>query len=301
MAVYTVIIPNRDKPELLNLTLSTLIADKSFLNANYEIIVANDGGSEIIEKEIIKYRDNKINILNVNISPSRGSYFARNQAIKVSSGKWLIFFDSGLRISEKWFCKLQYYMAKCEYIAGNVKIEMKEKMTLGEKFDYIYAFPIKEYLIKYHFGGAGYLIVAKEVFNKIGVFNENLYSGGDGEFGVRVYNAGFTQCFFPNAPAFHPPRNFKQQFFKKIRQIKGHYDIYTMNNYGRNPMKFNYLIKILIPFKQTINEIKRYKANKDKYALVPFYQLIIGSFIYYSINSFACIYVRFNKKKFINT
>lgn len=301
MVNCSIIIPTRDNVSSLQSIIESIFKDKLFTSTNYEIIVANDGNRNDITNFVNDTRNKGVNISEVLIEKSLGSYFARNRAIQRSSGEWIIIFDSGLTISRDWFLKLQPYLQMYDYIGGDVKIQFRQNMSVGEKFDFLYSFPMRLYLEKFHFGGAGYLIVKREVFNKVGLFNEKLYSGGDGEFGVRVFNSGFKQGFFPDAPAFHPPRNFVQQFYKKIRVIKGHYDQHILNNSDRNPLKFNILALIVSPFFVTVKDVRRYLFNTDQREIISLLPFIWGSFIFNSINSYARLYVRLNKNKIINT
>ena len=232
----SIIIANRDHPIELNKTIVSITSDEKLLADNYEIIVVNDGNREDIEKLVGDFAKKNIIIYSIKIAESRGSYFARNRAIEISKGEWLIFFDSGLRINQNWYSLLRPHMSTYEYIVGDVKIEFENNMTLGKKFDYLSAFPMKEYFERNHFGGAGYLAVKRTVFDRIGLFNENVYSGGDGYFGGKVYENGFKQYFFDKAPAYHKARTFKQQFYRNIRLIKGHYDLYLISGKnGENP------------------------------------------------------------------
>ena len=48
------------------------------------------------------------------------------------------------------------------------------------------------------------LVIKKEIFNKIGLFDENIfYSPEDVDFCLRIWLAGYKVIYFPNVQAIH--------------------------------------------------------------------------------------------------
>ena len=72
--------------------LKTLESIKKQIYRNYEIIVVDGNSTDGTKKEIIK---RKKNISKFTIEKDRGIYHAMNKGIKMSSGKWIIFMNSG--------------------------------------------------------------------------------------------------------------------------------------------------------------------------------------------------------------
>ena len=72
--------------------LKTLESIKKQIYRNYEIIVIDGNSTDGTKKEIIK---RKKNISKFTIEKDRGIYHAMNKGIKMSSGKWIIFMNSG--------------------------------------------------------------------------------------------------------------------------------------------------------------------------------------------------------------
>lgn len=222
MPKYSVIIPNNDRKEELSSTLISLIQNKYI--KDYEIIVANDNSSEIISAYVKQLAEQGTPIFEVKIPFSQGSYYARNRAIKKASGDVFVFLDSGLEIPPNWFKEISDLLENYDYLAGNVNVKWRNNYSPGEKLDYLTAFQIEKTFRVNHFGVTAHLIVKKEVFEACGMFSEEIESGGDFEFGQRVYHSGFKQSFYQVA-VLHDARDFKARYIKKKRVIKGHLDI----------------------------------------------------------------------------
>ncbi len=214
--LISVIIPVYNDALGLNETLLSL--DKqSLANSKYEIIVANDGGDSKVA-ELCQNRG----LLMIEIIPNSGSYYARNRAIELARGEFLAFVDADIKVPPDWLKIGLDQLQTADYIAGEVKIDSSAVKSAAHYFDLKTSFPMKMYLEKYHFGGAGNLFTSREVFATLGGFNEKLISGGDNEFGNRVYhNSEFKQAYCERLVIMHPPRSFFEQVRKKSRTSLG--------------------------------------------------------------------------------
>ena len=163
-----------------------------------EIIVGSDGGLKEIKNVCRKYKT-KI----VEITPNSGSYFARNRAMEFASGKYLSFIDADIVVPKDWLEKAIRRISNHYYLASNLEIDKNEIVSTSEFIDAQTAFPIKKHLKQYHFGGAGNLLLKRELIEKIGGFDERTRSGGDFEFGNRVYENGYKQVHLDKPPLIH--------------------------------------------------------------------------------------------------
>ena len=298
--IISIIIPTIDNVSKTDRTVSSLLSDKHFLMSDYEILIVNDGASPEIKNYVEEKSKNQVNIKCINISESKGAYYARNQAIKQAKGEYIGFFDAALEVPSNWYTDLKDNLSNYDYIAGDVKVEAKNEMTIGEKIDYVKAFPIKSYLENDRFGVTAFLIVKKSIFDHIGYFDES-HSGGDGEFGKRVYEYGFKQVYYDKAPALHPPRTFKQQYYKKIRDYKG---ILEMNQKypDKYPNKPTSIRSIFNCFTAIPANIFKFRTNKVyKSGLFTFPEYCIGVICFWGIEAASRMYVWFNRNKIIGT
>ena len=80
--------------------LKTLKSINKQTYKNYEILVVDGNSSDGTKKEIIK---RKKTISKFVIEKDRGIYHAMNKGIKMSSGRWIIFMNSGDLFNKKMF------------------------------------------------------------------------------------------------------------------------------------------------------------------------------------------------------
>ena len=185
---------------------------------NYEIIVANDGADRRIRQICEKY-----GVKMVSISPNQGSYNARNRAIELSKGEYLAFVDADIEVTKDWLERGKEALEKYDYVAGDVIIDKSKLKNIAHYYEYCYGFPIKNYMHLRHFGVTANLFVRRRVFEELGGFDKRLRSGGDVEFGNRVYMAKrFKQVYKRNVIVIHPPRGYKALIKKMKRVTEGH-------------------------------------------------------------------------------
>lgn len=298
--MLSIIIPNRDKVKELDNTILSILEDNEFLG-DFEIIVANDGNSNEITN-YINDKSNYIDIKQIVIKKSFGSYFARNRALEISSGDLILFVDSGIKLQCGWFKKITKDINKYDYIAGQIKLNFEKTSPVGEKIDALMSFPISTYMDKLHFAPTAFLLVKKELLNRVGFFNENIFSGGDFEFGIRAYDLGAKQIL-SYAVAIHAPRNFKAQYKKRLRVIKGHYDLSIMNpDKFSNPVSLFKVIKnIVYEFLLLLDNLILFFRNEVYLkGQISFLKYIYGMTVFRLINIVSLLRIMLLKNKIYN-
>lgn len=217
--LISVIIPVFNDSKGLKVTLESI---KQYLGnrKDIEIIVCNDGGGDAISRIVENY-----SAIEVRLEVNKGSYAARNKGIEKAKGKILVFLDADQQIGEKWLDAGINSLRDADYAGGQIKIRFNGKATSWEEYDAMTAFPVEHYLETQHFAPTANLFVRKEIFEKVGNFNEKLRSGGDYNFGVRVFNHGGKQVYAPEAITIHPARDKTEQMKKLKRTAIGTADI----------------------------------------------------------------------------
>jgi glycosyltransferase involved in cell wall biosynthesis len=240
-------------------SLQTQTLDKS----QYELIVANDGGNEAITKLC---RDYQIKV--IEIKPNMGSYYARNRAIEISTGEYLAFTDADVKVPAHWLETGIKALQEYDYAASDISIDLSKVKTLTHFYDSNYTFQVGRFLELAHFGPTANLFVKRRVFESIGGFDERLKSGGDLEFGNRVYTVtGFKQGYLKNNGITHPPRGYKEYIKKLHRVSKGQQDLVFFYQ-----SRFNYikktipeLLKEIITPSARVKDLYRKPGNKYAY------------------------------------
>lgn len=265
----------------------------------FEFIVINDGEDVNISAFLEVKKEEGFNVIQVMNTKSLGSYAARNQGIKKAKGEWLLFADDGLKIPSDWRENFSQNLSEADFICCNIQVLKKPKESLAEKYHRTKGFRAKQKFKQQRFGLTTFLLVKRDVFNKMGVFDERLYSGGDLEFSQRVSNSGCRQIFLEDLVVQHEPKSWRSQFFTITRIIKGCNDLayYYPKRYAHLKLRpkallrtIKYLVRNLIFF----NKTKLYQSGE-----VNFFQNQVAQVIYYSLHLSAQLLVlMFPNKKF---
>jgi len=211
----TVIIPTYKDWDQLKLCLASL-ANQSYPAELYEIIVVNNDPNDFITE--IKLPDN-FNIVN---EAKPGSYAARNKAISVAKGDVFAFTDSDCIPNSDWIEKaLEHLVAGAERVAGHVELFYRsQNLTYAETFEKIFAFNQRDNAGK---GGSvtANMITWRKNFDKVGLFNDMLLSGGDLEWGARAKAIGIPIKYAPDVIVKHPARWNMRQLKSKAKRTTG--------------------------------------------------------------------------------
>jgi cellulose synthase/poly-beta-1,6-N-acetylglucosamine synthase-like glycosyltransferase len=153
----------------------------------------------------------------------QSSYASRNWGIQHANGEILAFTDTDCIASIQWLHHLVASSDNPENGCFAGKIEAYEPQTLAEQF----AAADEENHDQEHSLRKGYLPAAntanvayrKEVFQKIGLFNSDLRSGGDAELTWRfVQNGEYKIDYNPGAVIYHKHRtSIRSLFHQHIR------------------------------------------------------------------------------------
>lgn len=218
----SVIIPVYNDSKRLQICLNAL-DNQTYPNDKYEVIVIDNGSDEEVSPLVTTYRQAK-----ATYESKSGSYAARNKGLSVSKGKVVAFTDSDCIPSTDWIEKGVANLLRtpnCGLVAGEIDVFFKDPLrpTAVELYDRIKVFDQKDFLENKHYGATANIFSFMEVFINVGLFNENLMSGGDKEWGQRVYAAGYNQVFAKDACVLHPARYTYGELFKKVSRT--HLDI----------------------------------------------------------------------------
>lgn len=294
------------------------IIDQDFPKDQYEIIIVDNGSKDNTYNIImdIIYNENIDNRLIITREPKKGAYAARNTGINISKGDVrdiIAFTDADCITDKNWLKELNRgfdsnnvgcVVGAINSYNGNTLVEIysKNKEILSQKQTLISKF--------LPYGQTANVAYRKDVFNKIGLFDCEIMSGGDADIAWRMQiYTDYKLTYEPNAIVEHRHRTsfkglFKQQFrygFGRMLLYKKYHD-HMKNVHDKNyNVKYNYInmIKLILTVNLfCIRSFKRLFGICDKYQL---YEPLLY-FIYMSGYALGKIYGWIKlKESFFNT
>lgn len=268
LAISVIIPVYNDQCGLMD-TLDSLV-NQDFPKENFEIIISDNGSSDNTLNTAEMYAKRYPELIHIVVENNiKSSYAARNKGINASKGSIIAFIDADMSVDKDWLTKIanSFEKNRVDYLACRVEIYLKIKSAY-ELYNKITGFPLESCINDNHFAPTCCLIVRKNVFNEVGLFDSRLVSSGDYEFGNRVFNSGYKLYYDDSIVMRHPARStFKQIFYKFFRIGKGYKQLsyYYPKRYkelDRNIMNLRYYL----PSKPWSYSIKM-KENKNYHKL----------------------------------
>ncbi|MGM0440987.1 MAG: glycosyltransferase family 2 protein [Elusimicrobiota bacterium] len=183
MPYFSVVIPTYNRREFLSKAVESVL-EQTF--KDFELIVVDDGSTDGTERLIKKYPDKRITYL---YQENRGVSRARNRGIKEAAGKYIAFLDS-----DDWWLeeKLEITRKAIEDNPDYGVFHTQEKwyrngQLLNQKkrhrkpTGYVFKRCLKLCCIS-----ISTAVVERDLFDKIGMFDENLPACEDYDFWLRV-------------------------------------------------------------------------------------------------------------------
>ncbi|MGF1496385.1 MAG: glycosyltransferase family 2 protein [Elainellaceae cyanobacterium] len=262
----SVVIPVYNDSKRLQLCLQAL-AEQTYPSDIYEVIVVDNASTDDIKSAVQPFPQVVL------IHESRpGSYAARNKGIATAKGDILAFTDSDCVPAPDWIKNgVKHLLAtpNCGLAAGKIEFFFKEpsRPNAIELYDSIELLQQDEY-VKQQWGATANLFTTPAVFAKTGLFNAELKSGGDFEWGRRVAAHDYVISYVPNSVVSHPARSSLKEMRKKIiRRLGGGYTLSQIseNQNRTNWLKFNkqLLTKLRPPIRSAIR--KSFLSQKITY------------------------------------
>jgi glycosyltransferase AglI len=212
----SVIIPVfRDADGLTDTLIS--LGRQTLPSAEYEIVVANDGASPGISRVCSEF-----GVLEVRITPNAGAYYARNRAMEQASGEYFALVDADIEVRESWLELGRTRLQTADYVGGPAIIPESSATTPARHHDMLTGFEALTADNEHRFFGGGNMFVKREVVEAIGGFDPRLRSGGDNEFGNRLFRTGkYRRAFVEDLAVLHPARDYPELVKKRIRLHRG--------------------------------------------------------------------------------
>ncbi|MCH2547685.1 MAG: glycosyltransferase family 2 protein [Alphaproteobacteria bacterium] len=215
----TVVVPVYGQDEELKLCLNALA--KQDYAGDYTVIVIDNNAQFALDTLQTEYPD-----MRFIWEPQRGAYHARNAAIAAANTPLFAFTDADCVPHCEWLrYGVEALMANENIGLVGGKIVMTcdkgRDLSLAEHMELAAGFPQHIYIKQRKFAATANMFTTQAMFDAVGVFDASLKSGGDGQWGRRVYKSKKALYYAPLAIVEHPVRNAAQIKTKIWRVVEG--------------------------------------------------------------------------------
>ena len=212
LPTISVIVPTYNRAHWLDEALATLEKQATEGLFKFDVLVIDNASSDNT-REVVESRAAKSPItIHYCHQTTPGDAPTRNEGLRRSTSDWYAFFDDDQLAVPHWLAGLFKATRDCEsrVVGGPVLLDLPDDEL--ERLGPICRRALRElnYYSRLHpyiekdLPGTGNAMVAREVFDEVGLFDESMTSGGsDSDFFMRAARAGHSLWFTPNAPIRH--------------------------------------------------------------------------------------------------
>lgn len=206
----SVIVPTRDRPELLTVALRGLCR-QSYPSECFEVLIVEDGGSPRSEKVVGEQRDCLASVRYL-VRPAEGVNACRNAGLAAAAGELIVFTDDDVDPPATWLEELvrgtlRHPEAACFGGPVRIRFEGREPQMCGEHSiskGEVDLGPDERSLELVRLIGAN-LAIRTETLRTLGGFDERVVvgAGADGEWQHRLLASGGQIYYIPSAWLWH--------------------------------------------------------------------------------------------------
>lgn len=223
--LISVVVPVRNEAAFIAGTLDQLL-DQDLDEIDLEIFVV-DGQSTDSTREIVGRYTKKYPIIRLLENPKRLSSAARNLAIKHMQGEYLVVVDGHCEIpSRRYFQDLSdaFETSGADSLGRPQPLDVAGATPLQRAIAVARSSPLGHHPESFIYSDEPRLVPAKsvavayrrEVFDKVGFFDETFDAHEDGEFNLRCDRAGLRCYFVPQLAVKYFPRSSLSGLFQQM-------------------------------------------------------------------------------------
>ncbi|MFH1656599.1 MAG: glycosyltransferase family 2 protein [Candidatus Nealsonbacteria bacterium] len=245
----SIIIPSRNEEKHIRKCLDSVISN-DYPKSNFEILIV-DGLSQDNTRKIIKEYQNKYPFIKFFDNLKKFTCFAWNIGINNSKGEIIVLMSAHAVYDKNYISKSVKYLKKYNLDnVGGIRKTISENNIVSKaiSFSLSHIFGAgnsyfktgfkKPRSVDTVFGGC----YKKEIFKKIGLFNENLFRSQDMEFNLRLKKNKGKIFLFPDIISYYYPKDNLKDFL--IHNFKnGVWAIYPLK-FVKTPLRLRHYIPL---------------------------------------------------------
>lgn len=207
--LVSVIVPVREHVAGVRELISRL-GRQTLSAGSFELVIGGDGAVPELLEEIAS--GGWVSVVH---GPCMTSYAARNRAARQAQGQILAFCDSDCLPEPSWLEEGLAALRHAEVVAGEVTFVPPAEPTVWSLLT-ADMFLDQERNVLLGRGVTANLFVRREIFERVGGFDDTLPSGGDYDFVRRCVATGARLTYQPRAVVRHPTLDRRHDFLRKV-------------------------------------------------------------------------------------
>lgn len=257
--LVSIIIPCRNEEKFIGKCLDSIVS-QNYPKEKLEVFVI-DGASRDETKEIVQNYSRRYSCIKILDNPKRIAPVALNFGIKEAKGEIIMRMDAHATYDKNYISKCMEYLR--EYNADNiggvletlpsadtifakaVAIALSHPFGAGNSYFRTGSKKVRE--VDTVFGGC----YKKEVFEKIGFFNENLIRSQDLEFNLRLKKSGGKILLAPEIKACYYPSSTLWGFAKRTFR-DGIWAVYPLK-FVKIPLRLRHYLPLIFVLTLPLN------------------------------------------------
>lgn len=230
----------------------------------YEIIVVDNASTDDIKSLVSKYEG-----VSYQYEVKPGSYAARNKGLSVATGEMIAFTDSDCIPANDWIeqgVKALQDNPECGLVGGAIELFYKNPNSLTgvELYESLLGFPQQKYIEDENFGATANVFTFRKVIDAVGLFNAELMSGGDSEWGKRVAATGYSLCYVDSVQVAHPARSTYSEYYKKTIRVMSGLPAFRKPQKSLAKIVWHFVKGLLVPPVSRVRKVLRQAGGRSK-------------------------------------
>lgn len=211
--VVSVIVPVRNGGRDLGGLLDALVAQTLSCEA-FEVVIGDDGSTDGALGEL-EFPEPWLRVVP---GPPLNSYAARNRAAQTSQARVLAFCDSDCTPEPSWLERGLAALDHADVVGGLIRPIVPDVPTVWTLLD-LDLHVDQERAVNSGRGLGGNLFLRRDLFDRLGGFDDSLPNTGDSDLVARCVEAGLRLVFASDAVVWHPTHNRGRSFLRKVWRI----------------------------------------------------------------------------------
>lgn len=263
--VVSVVIPVYNDADRLARCLAAL-EEQTYPSERLEILVVDNGSRDHVADVVARSEGAR---LLVELRP--GSYSARNHGIRKANGEIVAFTDADCIPSGTWIERGVRHLLEdptIGLVGGRIEVVAHDPGNPSgvELADIIINFQQRRYIEEFQFAATASAFARRDVFDRVGLFDEQLLSGGDREWGERVAAAGYLLRYAEDAVVGHPARRSLRQLYLKSKRL--HAGARDHDRSGGSSLPVGQLLHSFVPPIRTAWRLRRDERTPNWWAWI---------------------------------